>query len=346
MVAANVNFNIAALRATGANEKESVDDVISNITPTATPILSMLSSETKRSVQPQWEIDTNDPPTAANAHYDGGLFGDIITGDTTVAPRRVGNYNQIFRKHVQITRRAEKIDKYGRRSERDYQIAKKMPALKTDIEASICANVAATPEVVGTNPGRLAGFPVWLTTNDTFGTGGASGALSNTTYGFPTTARTDGTLRALSEAELLTAVRNAWVAGGEEDKKVWVSPAIKDRINAWLFSGSSTRSGTQYQDQGAKQRRGMVALGSFDIWVTSFGSIEIGPSRNMRSRDVLVLDMSQFGIIKFEPIFVKDVAELAPGTRRTVLEADLTLKSTNEAASAGVFDINDVAMVA
>lgn len=347
MVAASDNLTISDLRTSGDNIRESVGDVIFDITPTATPFLSKLRRITVGTPEHEWLRDSKDAPTAVNAHMDGALFGAATPGDNTVSPARLGNRLQIMLKHVAIPRRAEKARKYGRGSEMNYQVAKKMPALKTDVEAAFMGNNAATAEALPATTALTAGVSAWLATNTDFGATGADGILDNTTYGFPTTARVAGTGRALSEATLLTQIRNAWVAGGEDDKTVYVSPPIKDRINVWLYTSATARTATQFQDQGRSpsKSRGTTVVSSVDFMVTSFGTIEIVPNRNMPVTDVQILDVSMFEHIQFQAPFTTIMGK--DGLReRKVLVMDCGLKSCDEAASAGVFDIDDTAMVA
>lgn len=343
MVAANVAYGATALEAEGENVREDVSQIISNISPIDTPCLSNFGKTTATADLHEWLIDDLATAVANNAHVDGDDFGTSVVGDFTEAPQRIGNYLQISKKQVIITRRAEKMSKHGRKSEMAYQIAKKLKEIKRDMESSINEDQVAVVEA-GATPARSAGIPQWLTTNDNFGATGASGALSNGTYGVPTTARTQGTLRALSEASmLLPVIRDAYIQGGDPNMIV-LAPAIKQRFSTYMF-GTTARIATPYQDHGADKKSGVTAIGAVDVYVSDFGVLDIVPNRFMNTRHVFILDSSLWEVAYLDGVMVEKISKIGDSERRHII-ADWGLVSRNEAGSGMVTDVQDAAMVA
>lgn len=344
MVAASALYGVTALRATGDSIKEDVEQIITNISPEETPIMSAMGKTKAKAELHEWQYDRLAAAVATNAHVDGDDFGTSVPGDTTTAPSRVGNYCMIAKKQIRLTGRAmEGLDLHGRKSAMAYQLSKKAPELKRDMEMSITANQIAVAES-GATAARSAGLPVWIATNDDFGAGGASGSLSNTTYGIPTGARTDGTNRALSEATLLGVIRDAWIEGGRIDR-IFVRPEIKQRMSAYLFQGgtASARIAQPTQDFGPNPAQGVTVVGAVDVWKSDFGVHMITPCRQQRVDDVFCLDMRRFKIAYLRPYRVEKIAKVGDSERRHLL-VDYCLVSLDEAASGMVTDINDVAM--
>lgn len=126
----------------------------------------------------------------------------------------MGNYTQISDKPIIVSRTQDKTSKAGRKSELAYQVAKKGRELKTDMEAIVLQNQAASAgSGNGASNRTLGGFRSWVQTNDDLGSGGSSGSISN---GLPTAA-TNGTQRAFTKAILDSVILNTHNSGGNAD---------------------------------------------------------------------------------------------------------------------------------
>lgn len=347
MVAANASYGAAALQAAGENVKEDVSQMISNISPSETPFFSMAKKGEATADQFDWLVDTLATAVANNWHVDGDDFGTTVTGDTTTAPARFFNYLGIHKKQAIITRRAEKMAKHGRKSERAYQIAKKLKEIKRDAETALLTSNAAVA-ASGTIPPEYASVPTWIMTNDYFGTGAASATLSSSTYGAPTTDRLIGTARALSEgSHLLPAIQAAYTSGGNADI-IMTDPAIKQRLSSYLFAGPASgvgpRIATAYQDHGGKPRSGGTVLGAVDYYVSDFGVFEIIPNRQMATLHLFILDMDLWKIRFLDGVTVEKISKIGDSDRWHII-MDMTLEATNEAGNALVTDLSDSAVL-
>ncbi len=344
MVAASALYGITALRTSGDTIKEDVSQIITNIAPVETPVMSSFRQGRATAEHHEWLRDTLADAVNNNAHVDGDAFGTSEPGDTTTSPFRLGNYCQISKKQINLSGRAmEGLDLHGRKSAMGYQLSKKAPELKRDMEFSMTSTNAARAES-GTVPALSAGIGTWLATNTD--EAGTAGALSNTTYGEPTTARVDGTDRALSEATLLAQIQAAWTAGGKIDR-IFVTPANKANLSAYFLAGPASgnaRIAAPRQDFGSNPDKGVTVAGSVDVWKSDFGVHLITPCRQMRDDDVLALDTSKWKICFLRKYRVEKLAKLGDNERRHLL-VDWTLESCDEEASAGVFDIDETAAV-
>ena len=324
----------------GDNVREDLSDVIYNIAPTEVPFQSNAGREKSSTDYKEWLID--DLAAAVNnAHID----GDEFDGDDLDNADRIGNYHQISRKDLIVSRRANIVNKAGRRSEMARQVAKGGKELRRDIETAATMRKVANPGARATAP-EAAGVPAWITTNTSFGTGGADPALSSTPNGYPNAAGTVGTARALRESYILGECRAAYEAGGNPNM-IMVSPQAKQALSNYLF-GSSARVATQYQDQGKMNNGGVSVVGAVDVYITDFEKMDIVPNRfspkGATASEVFILDTEYWAMSYLDGYHVEEIAQVGDARRRMLI-ADWTVCSKNEAASAIISGIDDTMAV-
>ena len=86
--------------------REDLDNVVSRISPSDTPIYTKMEKGTAKATNPTWEYDELAAP-AANAQAE----GDDYTWGATTPPVKVGNFTQIFRKTGAISGTQEALDR-------------------------------------------------------------------------------------------------------------------------------------------------------------------------------------------------------------------------------------------
>lgn len=294
--------------------REDLADTIYNVAPYETPFFSKCRKVTAKQTYHEWQTDSL-RSSAANAHIEGD-----DTAATAVAPTsRLGNYTQIFKNAFTLSETLESTDRAGRASEAAYQKVKYGREQKLDIEKALLDNNA---RVAGnsTTARELAGVPVWLTSNTDAGTGGADAT------GDGTDARTDGTARAFAESQMNSVLQSIWENGGKPDS-VYLSAA--NQTIAAGFEGNAPR---RHVDTGD----GMVN-NFIDIYVTSWGRVEFIPSREVRARDVLVLQDDMWAVAQLRPMSSTKLAKTGDSEKYQMV-CELTLEARNEASSGGVFD--------
>jgi len=329
------------LDTTGTNTVRDLLDVIYNISPTETPFTTNIAKLDSTATYKEWMIDSLAAADANNKQID----GDEFANDALDSAEVLGNYCQISWKILEVTRRAEKVKKYGRKSELAYQIAKKGKELKRDVEYIIVGGGGHQAAAAGSSTvaPTTASLGSWLRTNVSRGATGTSPTLSSTTYGYPNAAPGDGTDRALSEATLLDIVRQAYVQGGNPNM-IMVGPTVKQRFSSYMFSANA-RIATPYQDHGASKKSGLSVVGAVDVYVSDYGVLDVVPNRFQREDDVWVLDTEYWGIAYLDPYHVGDIAKTGDAERKSLI-VDYSLVSKNQAASGTVADINSaLAMV-
>lgn len=191
-----------------------------------TPLVSLIGKESVTGVKPEWQTDTLASPNASNNVPEGNSWSFATITPTT----RVGNYCQISEKTLSITNTQEKVAKAGRKSEIARELSKKGVELKIDQEIILLSNQASSAgSGNGATNRTLGGLRAWLATNDSLGSGGASGGFNTSTN--IVDAATNGTQRAFTKALLDGSIRDTYVAGGNP-RTVMLSP-----YNKGVFSG-------------------------------------------------------------------------------------------------------------
>lgn len=299
--------------------REDLIDVIYQISPTETPIMSTLARTKATAVFHEWQTDSLAAATTANAAVEGA---DGVS--TTLSPTtRLGNYTQIVQKTIAVSGTLEAVNKAGRRSERAYQLAKASAEIKRDMETIITANQGQTAGN-STTARRLGAILSWLKTNTSAGTSGTD----PTTIGVST--RSDGATRTFTEQLLKDEVASVFTSGGNPTMLV-VNAGLKQKVSS--FAGIAAQ---RYQ---APSDAPTTIIGAADVYLSDFGTLQVVPDRFMRTRDALLLDPEYAALAYLRPFATNDLAKTGD-SEKTQLLAEFTLEMRNEAAHAIVADLN------
>lgn len=309
--------------------REELADIIDNITPKDTPFTSMIGKQKVATKHPEWMVDTLNNPDTTNAKVEGYEYAYSAHTPTT----RVGSYTQILDKTVMVTETEEVVDKAGRKSEMNYQMAKRSAELKKDIEAIFLSNQAS---VAGSDSvaRQLAGLPAWLTSNDSRGASGADGGFNSGTG--LVAAATNGTQRAFTKILMDDMLARGYTSGANIDM-IMVSP-----YNKRVFSGFMADANVAPQRTNTRSGRQAEIIGAADAYVSDWGEIAVVPNRVMASsagiaRNVFGIDTSKLakGVLRD---FETDTPAKTGDNVRKVIKTEITLIVKNEAGVAVIAD--------
>lgn len=308
---------------TGA--RESLSDMIANISPMETPFRTAIKKGSAEAVFEEWQADEL-AAAAANAQIE----GDDSSFTTPATTQRLGNRTQISSKTVIISRTADRVKKAGRGEELGYQVAKRGQELLRDIEFEMTQKNAI---VTGnsTTARKSGGAELWITTNVSGGASYASVAKSasiGTVAGQPTASatQTDGTQRAFDEEDLKTVNQSCWTAGGHPTM-LMVGPFNKRSVSG--FTGNATRT------INAADKRLQNAV---DVYAHDFGELNVVPNRFSRDRTALVIDPEYWEFRWLDAIQLEPLAKTGDANKR-LLVCEWTLCALNEGASGKVADL-------
>lgn len=303
--------------------REDLSNVIYNISPMDTQLVTRSGKGKADNTLFEWQTDALAATDTGNAH----LEGDDITTISAVSPTvRVANHCQISRKLLSISGTVEAVKKAGRMSELAYQIAKRGRELKRDIESICFANIGGEAGS-STTARRTATLGAWLKTNVNFAT--ASGGNPTYTSGVPTAARTDATSgdqRALTVTIFKDVIQQMWTEGADLDSVfVYAGPVNKQLISA--FAGIATKQ-VNISDA---SRSPTVTIAAVDVFVSDFGAVRIFPSRYQRERDVWFIDHEYVEIAALRPFRVEQLGKTGDATKEMLLQ-EWGLRVKQEAA--------------
>ena len=307
---------------TAKGQREDLSDIIYNISPTDTPLMSSIGKTKATAVYHEWQVDSLAAASLTNKAVEGADATSATMGVTT----RACNRTQIFQKTIQIAGTLEAVDKAGRKSEKAYQLAKASSEVKRDMELTLLSNQIASNGDSSTAR-TLGGLQAWLNTNGDFGTSGVAGASG-------TTARTEGTDRTFTEAILKTVVKEVYTSGGNP-KVLMVNPAHKQTVSAF--------AGIAAQRYMAPSNEATTIIGAADVYLSDFGTMSVVPNRFMNATNAcdetaFVVDPDMLAIAYLRPFSTNELAK-AGDSEKTQLICEATLEVKNEAAHGIIADL-------
>ena len=299
-----------------ANNAENVTEIVMNIDPIETPFLTLAKKTTAEATYTQWPIESLSAVDAANANIE----GDDATVDASTTPTLVGNHTQLMDKVASVTTTQNAIKKYGVKNEMAKQMAKKSKELKRDMETTMMLNQARVVGAAGTAQ-RMRSMGSWLTTNVSRGATGANGSA--------TTAATDGTQRAFTEALFRATVVTAITNADDLPSVVMAGPANRANLSTQL-SGNSTRF---YELKDGELNA------SISVYRSDYGSLKLVMNRFQRERDMWLLNPDYIAVRTLEPLQSIDLARTGL-TEKKQIWTNFTLEVSNEKAHAVLADLN------
>ena len=279
--------------------REDLTDVVTNISPTQTPITSMIGKSKANATYHEFPEDVL-ADAAANAHVE----GEKDTAVAAAARTRSGNYTQIMKKGYIVSNTQQAVKTAGVADEYNYNMLKAMKELAKDLELAITTQTTAAKGST-TVARTMAGIPGLVKTN----------VMAN-----------GGTARAITQDILTGALKAAWNAGGEPTK------LICSGTQKVAISGMTT-SNTKNIDATKKK-----IVESIDVIDTDFGRIEIVASRFMADSSVFVLDPQYISIAWLRPFKKKDLPDDSDG-KAGMITGEMTLELRGEKGQAIISDL-------
>ena len=317
-VTANTNetYDVTTIR-------EDLQEALTSISPTDNIFMSTIGSKTVDNTY--FELAEVDLAAAADNR---AIEGDVgLTNSAPTNAVRKGNYTQISTKVVEVSSTNESVNGVANAQTVAKQVAYKLSEMKRDMEKMLLDNVAAGAGASGTAR-QTAGLPAFLTTNADRGAGGADGTTSGAgSAGFPNAAATDGTQRNITEALLKSVVASCWNEGAEPSV-VLCGSAQKQTIST--FTGNATRY---------KEAEDSKLNAAIDVYISDFGELQIAPARQIRARDVFVLDPSYAEVAYLQTAKQEPLAKTGLSSRR-LISAEYGLQVTSEKAHGVVADVS------
>jgi hypothetical protein len=306
-----------ALTFSAVGNREDLADVIYNIDPIETPFQAAVGKNKASAVLHEWQSQQL-AAAGANARVEGDDTQVSFTFAAVTFTSRLVNRTQISGKDVVVSGTQDAVSKAGRNREIVYQMMLKGRELRRDMEFVLCNNQAPVTGAAATAR-QLRPVLSWYATN--VSAGGGSPANGSTT-----TARTDGTQRALTETLVKAQLQSAWTNGGDIDL-IMSGPFNKTVIST--FSGNNTRM----QDTSTGKLETSIS-----VYVSDFGTHRVKANRFSRDRDLHLLMTDMWCVSYLRPIKTIDLARTGDNEKGLIL-AEYTVESRQERGSALVADL-------
>lgn len=293
--------------------REDLADVIYNIAPTDTPVMTAAGRKSVSNVTFDWQTDT-----LAASSGTGVLEGDVLSQTATTPTTRESNVCQINRRDATVTGTQEASNGAGGSGSLAYSLSLRSKELKRDMETALCDKQNKTAGNA-TTARATRGIESWIITNANRSTGATAGA--NTTGDV-----TDGTQRVFTEAMLDDVLQDCFDAGAEPSLLV-VGGFNKQKVSD--FTGrSNTR---QMIDENA-------VSSAVDIISHDFGQLTVVPSRFSRARSALLLDPNFVSVAFFRDFTTQELGRTGDATTQAIL-AEWGVCMHEEAAHGIVADL-------
>lgn len=305
-------YDASATTGVGRGNREDLSDIVDDISPTETPALTAIGRGKASAVLHEW---TTHALTAAAANEK--VEGDDGAIDIANPKTRLNNRCAISNKICGVTRTQQAVDKVGMMDALAEEVGYKMSEIKRDQDLMISANTA---KVSGndTTARKTAGIPTWLKTN--------KDAIGADPTGDGSDTATDGTQRVYTEAMLLSVSQQCYVSGGKPT--LHLSGAFNKRV-ASGFAGNVNRN-TDAADK--------KLVNSIRVYEDDFNTFQCAPSRQARSRDVVLLDLEHIKVVKLRAMESWDLGVTGSSFRKQ-LEEEWALEMSNPDAHGIIRDL-------
>ena len=283
-----------------ASRREDLVDIVTNISPQETPLLSGLG-EGPTGMQTLHEYMT---ATLASAADNANVEGKAFTVKDLSQPSRANNINQIFRADLMVTGTELSVNTGAMISPMEYQVEKNLKEHARDIELALMAGSKASGD--SNSARRLGGVINSITTNFTSYPSGTS---------FTETAFND-------------VIGTIWTSTDMVADEIYSGSFLKRRIS------ELTAGNTRFVS--ADDRRLVKPV---DVYESDFGPHKVFLHRNVvdsATNRQLVAIRNEFWKISFLNNRRTKVVDLLPdGDReRKMIVTELTLENRGEAANA------------
>lgn len=302
-------------------QKEDVSDVISNISPTETPFVTMIGRGKADARLFEWQEDTLAAPKA-NAAVEGADATDETLTPTTMR----ANYTQIIEGCFKVSGTADAIATYGRDKESAYQLAKKGKELKRDLEYNLVGIAQDAAVGDATSAPRKFG--------NVFGKDASStpADLIHTDHVF----HNSDTGRALTETLLLSSHQTLFSAGA--DPTVWMVPP-KHALTIAQFAQASGR-GIERDLGGGRKITNVV-----DVYESPYGTLRVVMNRWMYWEDLatdifhnLLLDPDMWALATLRP-WQRELLAKTGDNKKYQLLTEVSLKHRNFKGDGWISDL-------
>lgn len=270
---------------------EDVSDIISDITPTDTPMFSMMKSEKVSARNFEW-LEDSLAAAANNAQVEGA---DASMATLTAATSRT-NQCQILHKAFQVSATADAIKTYGRAKETAYQLGRALKEIKRDLERALIGVDNAAVAGDASTAREMASISQQISTTVDAG--------ANATD-------------ALTEAKLLELGEDCF-NNGSDPSVFMIKPA-----DAQIVAGFAASSG-----RNREFAQGKSLVNVIDLYVSPYGEYKVVLNRHQLTTHAFLIDPSMFKTCVLRP-FSRTLLASAGDSEKHFVVGEYSCKHSN-----------------
>lgn len=295
-------------------QREDLIDMIYNIDPYDTPMLSSIGKGTAKALRHDWQTDELRAP-AVNQRLEGDEAA-IREGSFTEV---LDNICQISDETLAVSGTSDAISKAGRKSELAHQLAKKSKEIKLDIEHMLVGVPLAKRQRNSTTAASMGNFYSYYKTN---GSGYTTAPTGN-----GVDLGTVGTARTLTEDLIQDTAQAIWEAGGGANTIMCNGP-MKQFISNTFKGRASGTTGRVNIDASDKKVQAVV-----DFYESDFGLYKIVANRWFKSDSLFMYDPSMHSLLYLRAFKQYPLAKTGDSEKRQMI-CEYTLRVNNEKSGA------------
>lgn len=298
--------------------RESLSDIITDVSPKSTPFLSNITREPVSSTKFEWLTDALAAPAAS---YD--PQGMEYTPQKVGQPTKLDNYTQITSRTAAVSDTVEVTKRAGRKGELARAMIRKGLEIKLSQNKMLFGtNVAKTVGSEGV-AAKTATLLSWIKTN--VNKGGGAGA--NPT-GDGTDTRTDGNQRVFTETLLKDVLAQCWATGSITGQRVvYLGPVNIQRASG--FTGLATNT---------NPASSKTIWGVADIYRGQFETVLFVPEPHIRERDAFVISHDYIKLAELRGYEAMDLPKGGDYEAKAI-RTEYGLKVSNEKALGLIADL-------
>jgi hypothetical protein len=304
----------------GVGNREDLSDIINDVSPAETPLLTMMGRTKATSTKHEYLVDTL-AAAADNKHLEGGDATTVAAAART----RNDNYCQILSKIPSVSGTQENgTVKAGIKSEMAYQLARRMKEIKKDLEYAMIGQSNVKVSGGTTTAREMASLDAYLVTNNQVVSPSSA----------PTGDGTDvsdfaGTNAAFTETILNAGLQSLYTNSGGASAVNFLCTAATKKVFS-TFVGNATR----FVDTSGDKK--LVA--ALDIYVGDFHTVRAVPSRQAATGRAYIIDPEYIKLAELRKLHTYDLAKVGDSIRKQMIW-ECTLEVSNEKAHVMIGDL-------
>lgn len=296
-------------------QREDLIEMIYNIDPYDTPMLSSIGKGTAKALRHDWQTDELRAP-AKNVRLE-GAEAEIRPGTFTEV---LDNVCQISDEVLAVSGTSDAISKAGRKSELAYQLAKKSKEIKLDMEHMLVGAGQFKKMRTSTDPGEMGNFFSYYKTN---GLGYTTAPAGN---GVDLGTEVASTVT-LTEAMIQNTAQKIWEQGGGANT-IMVNGPMKQYISNTFKGRAGGSDGRVNINASDKKVQAVV-----DFYESDFGLYKVVANRWFRSDALFMYDPSMHSLLYLRAFKQYPLSKTGDSEKRQMI-CEYTLRVNNEKSGA------------